>query len=167
MHVRLLISCNGRPDSTTQAVISLGTDPDRFPNSLQSPDRRLGVIAGIKEGSTIDHQIPGADDSLVPVNSTRVAGMIDFIVVKPGHSAMRYDKTAASQTINYLHHGRFQHWYNREKGTREFYSLFPLISPVQPVFCIPAEIPAMVTINAFSSRSSRQLRSRWRNSACR
>ncbi len=92
-----------------EAALSLGTDPSSFPNSLPDPYYQLGVIAGVKEGSMTEDRIPGADDGLVPVNSTRVEGMNDFIVVKSGHSGMPYDKTVAAQVINYLRHGQFQH----------------------------------------------------------
>ena len=91
-----------------EAVLSLGTDPDSFPNSLPRPNYPFGVIAGFKDGSTTEDRIPGADDGLVPLDSTRLEGMSDFIVVKSGHSSMRYDKTVAAQVVYYLRHGQFQ-----------------------------------------------------------
>ncbi len=92
-----------------ETALSLGTDANSFPNSLPEPDYSLGVIAGIKEDSVEDDDpIPGADDGLVPVASTRLTGMRDFILLPVGHSAMRYDSTVAEQTIYYLQHGQFE-----------------------------------------------------------
>ena len=91
------------------AALSLGTDAGSFPNSLPPPDYAVGVIAGKVDGSKDDDRIAGPDDGLVPVSSTRVEGMRDFLVVDSGHSAMRYDSTVTQQTINFLKHGRFRH----------------------------------------------------------
>ena len=91
------------------AALSLGTDSDSFPNSLPKPYYPVGVIAGLKDGTDQEDDIAGADDGLVPLRSTPVDGMNDFVVVATSHSAMRYDRTVAEQTVNYLRHGRFQH----------------------------------------------------------
>ena len=90
-------------------ALALGTGADSFPNSLPSPDYPLGVIAGYRKGSTGDDDIAGADDGLVPLISTPVTGMNDFLLVESGHSAMRYNGTVAAQTIHYLDNGKFDH----------------------------------------------------------
>lgn len=97
------------------AALSLGTDADSFPNSLPKPYYPLGVIAGLKDSSDKNDRVAGADDGLVPLRSTPLEGMDDFIVVTTGHSAMRYDKSVAEQTINYLRDGRFRHQTPAEK----------------------------------------------------
>ncbi|MCU7843343.1 MAG: alpha/beta fold hydrolase [Candidatus Thiodiazotropha sp. (ex Monitilora ramsayi)] len=92
-----------------EAALALGTDSESFPNSLPKPDYPLGVIAGYREGSTKDDHIAGPDDGLVPVRSTLIEGMDDFILIETGHSAMRYDKAVAQQTIHFLKQGRFSY----------------------------------------------------------
>lgn len=53
--------------------------------------------------------LPGCDGGLVPAESTKSAGMRDFIEVKSGHSMMRYNRDVAKQTIHFLKHGEFDH----------------------------------------------------------
>ena len=86
---------------------SLGTGSDSFPASLPNPDYPTGVIAGSRSGGFPLDGIPGADDGLVPVESTKVPGMVDFIVVESGHSFMRYSNEVARQTIAFLRRGEF------------------------------------------------------------
>jgi hypothetical protein len=55
----------------------------------------------------LDDLIPDDSDGLVPLASTRVGGMIDFIVVESNHWNMRYSREVARQTIAFLRTGRF------------------------------------------------------------
>jgi pimeloyl-ACP methyl ester carboxylesterase len=91
------------------AALALGTDAQSFPNSLPSADYPLGVIAGYREQSLREDAIAGPDDGLVPVRSTLIEGMDDFILIETGHSAMRYDISVAQQTIHFLKNGVFKH----------------------------------------------------------
>ena len=87
-------------------ALSLGTGEDSFPNTLEDPYYPVGVIAGIS-GSDNDDILPGLDDGLVPVESTKIKNMRDFVVVKSGHSMMRYNEEVANQAIHFLVNGRF------------------------------------------------------------
>lgn len=87
---------------------ALGTDGNSFPASIESPYYPVGVIAGISDSNN-DHLLPGADDGLIGVDETRLEGMTDFIVLDTGHSAMRYDKEVARQSLFFLRNGRFQY----------------------------------------------------------
>jgi len=87
----------------------LGTGPDSFPASLPDPDYPVGVIAGVGASVFISGLIPGDDDGLVPVESTKVTGMTDFILVDLGHALMRYSDEVARQTVAFLQRGRFIH----------------------------------------------------------
>jgi len=69
----------------------------------------VGVIAGVGDSGRNDHLLPGRDDGLVPVESTKLEGMTDFIEVESGHSMMRYDKEVARQVIAFLQQGKFLH----------------------------------------------------------
>ena len=89
-------------------ALALGTDETSFPRSLPDPDYPVGIIAGIGEGQMNDHILPGADDGLVSVESTKLNGMRDFVVVNASHSMMRYDDAVAMQTIHFLQTGAFE-----------------------------------------------------------
>lgn len=84
----------------------LGTGKESYPQTLKRPNYPLGVIAG-KTDSSNDHLLPGPDDGMVSVESAKLEGMTDFILVETGHSAMRYDKNVSDYTINFLKNGRF------------------------------------------------------------
>lgn len=88
---------------------ALGTDPGSFPKSLPPPEYPVGVIAGLSENGLAQHFLADSSDGLVPVESTKLAGMVDFIVVKSGHSTMRYSEEVARQTIAFLRRGHFTH----------------------------------------------------------
>ncbi len=88
------------------AAHALGTDENSFPNTIGLPNYPLGIIAG-KMDNPNDKLLPGDDDGLVSVESTRVVGMTDFVVVETGHSRMRSDEDVAEHIINFLKRGRF------------------------------------------------------------
>lgn len=90
-------------------ALSLGTDTESFPNSLSPPDYPLGVIAGFRSSSSEWGVSSALDDGLVPVASTLIEGMNDFLLVESGHSAMRYNSLILAQTDHYLRHGQFHH----------------------------------------------------------
>lgn len=84
----------------------LGTEPSSFPNSLAPPYYPVGVIAGVADYDNDDY-LPGRDDGMVTVESTKLEGMRDFVEVNTGHSMMRYNDAVATQTIYFLKHGHF------------------------------------------------------------
>ena len=86
---------------------SLGTGLDSFPNSLPKPDYPVGVIAGVREYRLLEDLIPGEHDGLVPLESTRIDGMVDFITVDSNHAFLRYSREVARQTVAFLRTGRF------------------------------------------------------------
>lgn len=88
-------------------TLDLGTDKDNFPNTLSEPYYRVGVIAGISDVISNENIIPGLDDGVVPLESTKIDGMRDFIVIETGHSMMRYNEDVAKQTIQFLRNGKF------------------------------------------------------------
>lgn len=88
-------------------TLDLGTDKDSFPNSLAEPYYPVGVIAGISDIIDNENIIPGLDDGVVPLESTKIEGMSDFVIIETGHSMMRYNEDVAKQTNNYLKTGKF------------------------------------------------------------
>ena len=88
--------------------LSLGTGQENFPRSLPLPDYPVDVIAGESDGLDNESVLPGRDDGLVPIESTKLEGMADFILIQTSHSMMRYDKGVAAQTVAFLRTGRFE-----------------------------------------------------------
>lgn len=87
----------------------LGTDTDSLPRKLGRADFDLGVIAGSKSYNPINSLIlDGPDDGTVTVESTRMPGLVDFIVLPCSHNSIIRNKTAIGQVIYFLRHGAFQ-----------------------------------------------------------
>ena len=90
----------------------LGTQPSSIPNQLNQRgpiDFELGVITGNRSFNPLTSWlIPGADDGRVSVNSARVAGMADFLVLPRTHTFIMSSQTAIDQTVNFLRHGKFE-----------------------------------------------------------
>lgn len=86
----------------------LGTDVDSFPSRIGPPYYPLGIIAGTAGTNPLtEDKLPGPDDGLVSVKSTKIDGMTDFLTVDTSHSLMRYNETVARETIHFLKKGRF------------------------------------------------------------
>ena len=89
------------------AATQLGTSPESLPNRLPEPDYPVGIIAGVVDSELGEHFFPGPNDGMVPVESTQLDSMTDFIVLETGHSMMRYDRDVAIQVIHFLEKGGF------------------------------------------------------------
>jgi len=87
---------------------ALGTDDKSFPKSLKVPYYPVGIIAGEIKSKFNDPVIPGKDDGIVSVEATKIDGMTDFIIIKTGHSMMRYNREVADQTIEFIKNGLFK-----------------------------------------------------------
>jgi len=68
----------------------------------------LGVIAGDRSFNPFGSWIlDGPDDGTVSVESAKLHGMSDFLVLPAPHSFMMYDREVARQAIHFVRHGRF------------------------------------------------------------
>jgi len=66
------------------------------------------VIAGRTDRDNED-ELPGEDDGLVTVESTRLDGMADFILLDVTHWELRSNAAVADQAIAFLRTGSFIH----------------------------------------------------------
>lgn len=92
------------------ATHQLGTDAASVPNTLPPVNFDLGVIAGDVVlnplGAVV---IDGPSDGTVTVESTRVEGMNDHIVIDASHSLIMMNPIAMAEVLEYLREGVFDH----------------------------------------------------------
>lgn len=91
------------------AGMQLGTSPTDIPKSLGSVNFELGVIAGTHSINLIlSTFLPNPDDGKVSVESTKVAGMNDFVTVPAPHPFLMTNEIVIEQTLYFLKHGKFK-----------------------------------------------------------
>jgi triacylglycerol lipase len=91
------------------AGAQLHTGPDSLPNQLGPVTYPLGVIAGTKTLNPLySAVITGLDDGKVSVESTKVEGMSDHMVLPVSHTFMMNSPIVVAQTVRFLQNGKFQ-----------------------------------------------------------
>ncbi len=86
----------------------LGTTDDDLPKKLAPVNFELGVIAGSRTSNPIySSVIKGKDDGKVSVESAKVEGMRDFLVVRHGHTFMARSDDVIEQVVHFLEKGEF------------------------------------------------------------
>ena len=88
---------------------SLGTEAGSAPNSLGPAKFPVGIITGKR---TLDplfsSMVAKPNDGKVSVQSARLEGMRDFLVVPHGHTFIMRNKEVIRQVIGFLRHGAFE-----------------------------------------------------------
>jgi hypothetical protein len=86
----------------------LGTGEDSFPNRIGAPYYPVGIIAGTSSSNPLTSEaLPGPDDGVVSVESTKLEGMTDYIEVDTSHSRLRSDEIVAGEVVHFLKYERF------------------------------------------------------------
>ncbi len=88
---------------------SLSTGPDSVPNSLGPANFPVGIITGNQPLEPLfSSMVAHPNDGKVSVQSARLEGMRDFLVVSHGHTFIMMKKEVIRQVVGFLRHGRFE-----------------------------------------------------------
>ncbi len=91
-----------------EAGLQLGTDADSIPTQLGPVDFELGIIAGTGSINFImSAMLPDPNDGKVSVESTRVDGMDDFLLVGNSHHYITESDVVILNTVAFLRTGAF------------------------------------------------------------
>lgn len=91
------------------AGMQLGTKEQDLPNTLGSAQGEVGIIAGASSINLIlSLYLPEPNDGKVSVESTKLSGMKDHLVVDVSHPFLMYNKQVIEQVIAFLSDGKFK-----------------------------------------------------------
>ncbi len=94
---------------TGPAGMELGTGKGAYPTRLGVVNFELGIIAGDRSLNPFySSLVKGKDDGKVSVESTKVEGMSDFLVMHTSHTWIMNRKAVRKQVVYFLQNGCFE-----------------------------------------------------------
>jgi hypothetical protein len=91
------------------AAEAMATGWEKLEPKLATPHFEFGVLAGGKaDGKGYNPLLPGDDDGVVTVESTRLPGAHDFRVLPVLHSFFMNDKRVHEYAMRFFEHGHFE-----------------------------------------------------------
>jgi pimeloyl-ACP methyl ester carboxylesterase len=94
--------------ATGPAGQELGVDWDELERWLAVPPCEFGIVAGGRgDAKGYNPLLPGDDDGTITVDTARLAGASDFLLVPVMHTFIMDDKTVMQCTLRFLEHGYF------------------------------------------------------------
>lgn len=94
--------------ATGPAGQQIGTDDASVPRRLPPPPFEVGIIAGRRSGNPVFARVLGAEgDGKVTVESARLDGMRDLVVVDRAHTFMMWAPDVLAQIFAFLESGQF------------------------------------------------------------
>ena len=90
------------------AGMQMGAREDGFIQDLKKPDYAVGVIMSKKSINPIASAfIPGKDDGRVSIESAKLDGMTDFVLVNSNHQVVMKKQETIDHIISFIQTGRF------------------------------------------------------------
>ena len=84
-----------------KAGSQLGTNDESLPNILGPANYPLGIIAGKSKGF-FSMLFDGPNDGKVSVESSKLEGMKEFIIVPYGHTFIMEQKMVINKVVNFI-----------------------------------------------------------------
>jgi hypothetical protein len=105
---------------------ALASGWETLAHRLGTPNFEFGILAGGKQDAKgFNPLLPGDDDGVVTVESTRLAGARDFRILPVLHSFFMNDKRVHEHAIRFLQHGHFVSAETRQPVTTDLASRMP------------------------------------------
>jgi pimeloyl-ACP methyl ester carboxylesterase len=90
------------------AGLQLGTSAESLPKQLGPTQHEIGIITGDRSyNPLLSSLLTGPSDGKVTLESARLTGMSDYIIVPKSHSFIMNSKRVKQLVIEYLQTGRF------------------------------------------------------------
>lgn len=91
-------------------LVRLGTGEDAIVKTLGPADFEVGIIAGeVPINPVFGKALGGKNDGAVTIESAKLEGMKDFLVVPYSHTLMLWRKEVVDQVRAFLREGKFNH----------------------------------------------------------